>query len=248
LPKGIPLTNGRGAFSSSLAEYALTAALHFVKQVPRCMENRREKRWDKFVMGELKGLTMGLLGAGSIAQATGHLAKAFGMRTVALRRNLRKEDDSNGAFDLMLGPYDGPILPAHKKALFEQSDIVVCTLPGTPSTKHFVSSAEFAAMRPGAIFVSLGRGVAVDEAALDAALRGGRLGGAALDVFEMEPLPETSPLWDTAHGERLLLTAHNADFTESYFHLGWDVWQQNLQAFVQGKPQLRTPVDPKAGY
>ena len=69
-------------------------------------------------------------------------------------------------------------------------------------------------MRPGAIFISLGRGIAVDEAAVDFALRQGRIGGVALDVFEVEPLPEDSPLWDPAHGERLLLTAHNADFTE----------------------------------
>lgn len=242
----IPLSNGRGAFSSSLAEYALTAALHFNKQIPRCMDNRRERKWDKFVMGELKGLTIGLLGAGSIAQATGHLAKAFGMTTVALRRNARKADES-GAFDLIVGPYDGPILPAHKKALLEQCDVVVCTLPGTPNTTHFMSAAEFAAMKPGAIFVSLGRGVAVDEVALDEALRHGRLGGVALDVFEVEPLPETSPLWDPIHGERLLLTSHNADYTETYFQLGWDVWRENLAAFRKGEPPV-TPVDKEAGY
>ena len=248
LPAGVPLSNGRGAFSSSLAEYALTAALHFVKQVPRCMDNRRERRWDKFVMGELRGLTMGLLGAGSIAQATGRLAKAFGMRTISLRRNLRKEDEApDSAFDMCLGPYDGPILPAHKQALFSQCDVIVSTLPGTPETRHFVSHDEFAAMRSGAIFVSLGRGVAVDESALDAALRSGRLGGAALDVFEVEPLPDDSPLWDPAHGERLLLTAHNADFTESYFREGWAVWRANLERFRRGEP-LATPVDIAAGY
>ena len=246
VPANVPLSNGRGAFSSSLAEYALTAALHFVKQVPRCIENRRTRTWDKFVMGELQGLTMGLIGAGSIAQATAKLGKAFGMRTVALRRNARKAD-GDGAFDLVLGPYDGPILTAHKQALMEQCDVVVCTLPGTPETRHFVSSAEFAAMKPGAVFVSLGRGIAVDEAALDTALRTGRLGGAALDVFEVEPLPPSSPLWDAAHGERLLLTAHNADYTETYFHLGWDVWRSNLDAFNRGEAPV-TPVDPVAGY
>ena len=156
----------------------MAAALHFNKQIPRCMQNKRERTWDKFVMGELRGRTLGVLGAGSIAQATGHLAKAFGMQTVALRRNARKPDAS-GAFDLILGPYDGPILPAHKKALMEQSDVIVCALPGTPDTKHFVSTPEFDAMRPGTIFVSLGRGLCVDEAALDAALRSGKLGGAA---------------------------------------------------------------------
>ena len=192
-PANVPLSNGRGAFSSSLAEYALSCTLHFVKQVPRCIDNRRAKKWDKFVMGELRGMTMGLLGAGSIATATAQLAKAFGMKTVALRRNASKPDDT-GAFDLVVGPYDGPILPAHKQALFEQCDVVVCTLPGTPATHHFVSAPELAAMRPGAIFISLGRGVAVDEAALDAALRQGKLGGVALDVYEVEPLPADSPL------------------------------------------------------
>ena len=202
-PRGIPLTNGRGAFSSSLAEWALCSAMHFVKQLPRCVENKKAKTWDKFVMGEMRGRTLGLLGAGSIAQATAKLAKAFGMNVVALRRNARKPEPADNLFDLVLGPYDGPILPAHKAALLQQSDVVVCTLPGTEQTRHFMSTAEFAAMRDGAVFVSLGRGVAVDEAALDAALRSGRLGGAALDVFETEPLPAHSPLWDAAHGERL---------------------------------------------
>lgn len=194
-PANVKLSNGRGAFSHSLAEYAMCAALHFVKQVPRCIENRREKKWDKFVMAELRGKTLGLLGSGDIAMATARLAKAFGMRVVALRRNARKPETS-GCVDLVLGPYDGPILPAHKRALFEQADVVVCTLPGTAETKHFVSTAEFESARDGQIFISLGRGVAVDEAAVDAALRRGKLGGVALDVFETEPLPEDSPLWD----------------------------------------------------
>ena len=246
VPASVPLSNGRGAFSSSLAEYAMCAAMHFIKQIPRCMQNRREKKWDKFVMGELRGLTLGLLGSGDIATATARLAKSFGMKTIALRRNARKPDTS-GCIDLTLGPYDGPVLPAHKEALFMQSDVVVCTLPGTPETFHFVSDAEFAAMRPGGVFISLGRGVAVDERALDAALRAGKLGGVALDVFETEPLPPESPLWDMDHGERLLITAHNADFTESYFQLGWDVWRRNLEAFQRGEPPV-TPVDPHAGY
>ena len=100
----VPLTNGRGAFSSSLAEYAMAAALHFNKQVPRCMDNRRKRVWDKFVMAELKGKTLGLVGYGHIAQATAKLAKAFGMRVIALRRNAGKPDDT-GLTDLILGPY-----------------------------------------------------------------------------------------------------------------------------------------------
>jgi phosphoglycerate dehydrogenase-like enzyme len=99
-------------------------------------------------------------------------------------------------------------------------------------------------MREGAIFVSIGRGLAVDEAALVRALRGERLRGAALDVFEEEPLSPSSALWDC---EKLLLTAHNADFTASYFDLGWEVWRQNSERFVRGEP-LATLVDTAAGY
>jgi len=244
VPKGIPLSNGRGAFSSSLAEYAMTAALHFTKQVPRCLANREGKVWDKFTMGVLRGKTMGLLGYGDISKSCAALAKAFGMRVVALRRNARKADDPS--VDLVLGPYDGPILPAHKAALLEQSDVVVCTLPGTPETQHFMSTSEFASMRQGSIFVSIGRGAAVDEAALVDALRSGRLGGAALDVFEREPLPADSPLW-SCNDQQLLLTAHNADYTDDYFRLGWDVWRSNLERHLADEP-LVTPVDIAAGY
>jgi len=240
----VPLTNGRGAFSESLAEYAITAALHFVKQVPRCIDNRERRVWDKFEMAMLRGKTLGLVGYGDIAQATARLAKAFGMRVVALRRNAGKPVGDAGLVDLVLGPYDGPIQPAHKAALLEQSDVVLCSLPGTPETRHFLSDDEFGAMRDDAVFISLGRGVCVDEAALHRALSAGRLRGAALDVFEVEPLARESPLWDH---ERLLLTAHNADFTDDYFACGWRVWEKNLDRLQAGQP-LATLVDKRAGY
>ncbi|KAL3926309.1 MAG: hypothetical protein SGPRY_003354, partial [Prymnesium sp.] len=145
----VPLTNGRGAFSSSLAEYAMMAALHFNKQVPRCIDNRRARVWDKFVMSELRGRTLGLVGYGDIAKATAKLAKAFGMRVVALRRDANKPDESV----MVVSWGSGPIQPAHKRALFSQSDVVVCVLPGTADTRHFVSKAEFGAMRQGSIFI-----------------------------------------------------------------------------------------------
>ena len=102
-------------------------------------------------------------------------------------------------------------------------------------------------MKEGAIFISLGRGVAVDEHALVRALGGGRLTGAALDVFETEPLPPDSPLWGVGD-EKLLLTAHNADFTDDYFEHGWRVWRANLDAFLAGAAELPTPCDARRGY
>lgn len=137
-----------------------------------------------------------------------------------------------------------PLSEQNKARLFAESDFVVCTLPGTPETYRFCDARAFGAMRRDAVFISLGRGSAVDEAALAQALSSGAIGGAACDVFETEPLPEASPLWTAPN---LLLTAHNADYEEKYFALGWRVWQANLARFLDGEP-METPVDPTRGY
>jgi len=99
-------------------------------------------------------------------------------------------------------------------------------------------------MKPSCVFISLGRGATVDEVALVAALQQGTIAGAACDVFETEPLPESSPLWSC---DNLLLTAHNADLTEDFFARAWKIWSDNFACFRNGKP-LSTPVDLEAGY
>lgn len=100
-------------------------------------------------------------------------------------------------------------------------------------------------MKPSGVFISIGRGLAVDEDALAAALSSNKIAGAAVDVFKTEPLPETSPLWEC---ENLILTAHNADFTSDYFELGWDVFSENLMAFAAGQSPLKTEIAKSAGY
>ena len=126
----VELSNGRGAFSTSLAEYAMAAALHFNKQVPRCMENRRERVWDKFVMSELRGKTMGLLGWGHIAQTTAVLARAFGMRVHALRRNANKPE-SSGLVDLVM-----VASPSTERARFLQQ-----LSPTAPREAHWLAAS-----------------------------------------------------------------------------------------------------------
>ena len=234
----IPLSNGKGAVSESLAEYILAASLHFNKQIPRCMQNRQNKKWDKFVMNTIQGKTMGFVGFGHIGQCAAKAAKAaFGMRILALRRNTSKGSNYGGVADETFGP-------DQKLEVFKQSDFVVCVLPGTEQTRDFCSKEEFAAMKQSGVFISCGRGLAVDEDALHAALSSGSIAGAALDVYKTEPLPEDSPLWDC---ENLLLTAHNADYTADYFELGWRVWRQNFDKYKAGQA-LATPVDVYAGY
>ena len=237
LPAGVPVSNGKGAFSESLAEWALTAILHFNKQVPRIQANRRTRTWDKFTMATVAGRTLGVVGFGHIGQTTARLARAFGMQVLAVRNNCDPSAPGNENADEVLPP-------ARKLELFQRCDFVVCALPGTDDTRDFCGAAEFAAMPAGAVFISVGRGLAVDEDALAAGLQAGSPAAAAVDVFVQEPLPTTSPLWDC---ENALLTSHNADFTEDYFQLGWSVFESNLKKFMAGEP-LATPIDKGLGY
>ncbi|KAG8469965.1 hypothetical protein KFE25_006420 [Diacronema lutheri] len=233
------LSNGRGAFSESLAEYVLWAMLHHTKRAERCQANKQSHTWDKFVMPQLRGRTVGFVGFGHIATTTAPLCRALGMRVLALRSS----DAPHALADETLSSA-GPGGAERKARLFAESDFVVCTLPGTPDTRHFCDARAFGAMRADAVFISLGRGSAVDERALAEALSAGTIGGAACDVFECEPLPADSPLWSCPN---LLLTSHNADYEARYFELGWAVWRANLDAWLAGSP-METPIDPARGY
>ena len=232
----VPVTNGKGAFSSSLAEYVITAIMHYTKQVPRCLTNQRDKKWDPFVMDVVAGKTVGFVGYGHIAQQSAVLCKALGMRIIACRR-------SEGGNDIVVPSQT--YAPDQRLKLFEESDYVVCSLPGTAQTLNFCGAQEFGAMKSTGVFVSLGRGAAVDEDALVDVLQKGQIRGAALDVFKEEPLPSTSPLWTL--GDRILITAHNADLTEDYFDLGWSVFADNYRSFVDDVP-FKTPIDISRGY
>ena len=179
----VPVTNGKGAFSSSLAEYVIAAIMHFTKQIPRCLTNQKEKRWDPFVMDVVQGKTVGFVGYGHIAQQTAVPCKALGMRIIACRR-------SSGGDDIVVPSQT--YAPADRLKLFAEADYVVCSLPGTAQTQDFCGAQEFGAMKSTGVFVSLGRGAAVDEDALVDVLEAGKIRGAALDVFKEEPLPPTS--------------------------------------------------------
>ena len=238
LDSRIQLTNGRGAFSDSLAEYAIAAALHFTKQFKRCEQNRRAKRWEQFEMATIAGKTMGFVGWGHIGQTTARLAAPLGLRTIALRRHPSKPAaPGEPALAATYGP-------SEQADFYAQCDYVVCSLPLTDESRRAVGAAAFAAMKPSCIFISLGRGAAVDEAALCAALTSGQIAGAACDVFEKEPLPADSPLWEC---ENLLVTAHNADLTSDYCDLAVKTWRDNLECYRRGAT-LATPVDKASGY
>lgn len=247
LPGGaeIPLTNAKGAFSHSLAEYCIAAMLHFNKQVPKLQDNKSSKMWDKFIMNELSGMTVGFVGFGDIAQTTVPLCRAFGMKVLALRQS--SNATGNKLADKVY--YCGAGAPPEgdqKLDLFREADFVVCSLPGGSATAHFCNKEAFAAMKPSAVFISIGRGTCVDENALVEALTSGQIAGAALDVFEKEPLAEDSLVWTCPN---LLLSPHNADLTTSYMKLTWDVFMSKLAAFADpGFAGFDVQVDKAKGY
>ena len=155
------VTNAKGVYSHSLAEYALATASWFAKQFPRWLANKAERRWEKFAVEELRGKVMGIVGYGAIGQATAQLARAYRMKVFALRRRttLSAEEQAEGLVDALYGP-------AQLKELMAASDYVVLATPLTPETRRMIDAGALAAMKPSGVFINVGRGQCVDEAAL----------------------------------------------------------------------------------
>ena len=203
----VTVTNAKGQFSSTLAEYTMMACSYFAKDLPRLMKQKKAKNWEKFDVEELRGKTLGIVGYGDIGRACAKLAHVYGMRIVALRRNPKLS-----ATD----PYCSVVYGTDKKSLntlMSESDYIVCSAPSTVETRGMVNADAFEAVKDNAVFINLGRGPVVDEDAMIEALSNGKLKGAALDVFLEEPLPTSNDLWEL---DNVLLSPHNMDQTSTF--------------------------------
>ena len=234
----VPLTNARGVFKRSLAEFAVLAVLYFSKRVRRLVESQRAHHWDDFSVEWLPGKVMAIVGYGEIGRECGLLAKALGLKIYATRRNpQRSSNDAN---------LDRVFAPGDLHQMLAAADVVVASAPLTPETHHLLDESAFAAMKPSAIVVNVGRGPLIKETALISALQEGKIAGAALDVFEKEPLPSTSPLWDM---DNVLISPHCTDRTKNpdWLDLSMKVFLENFDRYSKGEP-LQNIVDKKAGY
>lgn len=235
----IPITNAKGQFSSSLAEYTMMACSYFAKDLPRLLKQKQAKNWEKYNVEELRGKVLGIVGYGDIGRACAKVAHVYGMKIIALRRNpqLSKHD-----------PYCTTVYGTDKNSLnqlMSESDYIVCSAPSTVETRGMVNRDAFQSVKEGAVFINLGRGPVIDEEALIEALKNGKLKGAALDVFSEEPLPQSNELWDL---DNVLLSPHNMDQTATFMHEATEFFvYENLPRFICGK-DLLNPVDPKLGY
>ena len=176
-----------------------------------------------------------IVGLGAIGSEVARLAAAFGASVTGIRR--RVGAGAPAGVEHVAGPRDLARELPH-------ADVVVVSAPQTPETRHLLGAPEFALMKDGAVLVNVSRGKLVDEAALLAALESGRLRGAALDVFEHEPLESSSPLW---RRRDVLVTPHVAGFFEHYWRDVVELFGDNLRRFASGEP-LRNVVDKTAGY
>ncbi len=232
----IPVTNAKGAYSPSLGEYAIASMLFFAKHVRRLLESQAAGKWDVFDMHMLQGKTLGILGYGDIGKESAKRAKAFGMKIIALRRRPEKSE-GDGLADEIWGM-------ERKIELMGVSDYVLLAMPQTPDTKGIVGETELRAMKPEGVIINLGRGNAIAETALLQALREKWIRGAALDVFEVEPLPDGHEFYKLPN---LLLSAHTADHTSTWQEDSMAIFIENFALYKAGKP-LRNIVDKTVGY
>jgi phosphoglycerate dehydrogenase-like enzyme len=231
-----PLTNARGVYSASLGEFVMAAVLFFAKDFPRMRRSQAARVWDPFDVDWARGKTLGIVGYGDIGRAAAERARAFGMRILATRRNLDavKRD-----------PLVDEAVPLEARAdLFARADYVVVATPLTAQTRGLVGVAEIGAMKPSGVLINVGRGPVIDEEALVAALREGRIRGAALDVFTTEPLPADHPFYAF---ENVLLSPHCADNTPGWLESSMRFFLENLDHFRAGRP-LMNLVDKGQGY
>jgi phosphoglycerate dehydrogenase-like enzyme len=232
----IPVTNSRGAYSRSLAEYTISACLYFAKDMNRLRAQQKQAKWEKFPMRELHKATLGIIGYGDIGKTTAKLAQAFGMKVIALRR--RPELSANDP--LINHCYK----PDQICELIAQSDYLLVAAALTPQTKGLVGAKEIAAMKPTGVLVNVSRGPIVDSQALLEALRQNKIAGAALDVFEQEPLPSDHGFYKQ---DNLLMSPHNADIVEGFRHEALELFVENAKRFLDGT-ELLNVVDKQLGY
>jgi phosphoglycerate dehydrogenase-like enzyme len=238
----VVITNGRDVHGPVVAEHVMALMFAWAKSIPESVRLQQKHQWGKDTIWngrnrprEIAGATLGLIGLGTIGRAVARHASAFGMHVIAIRE--RPE----------LGTPEGVqqvFASAQIDLVLEQSDFIVLAAPITATTKHLINAERLARMKPTAYLINVGRGPLIDEAALVLALRDHKVGGAALDVFDREPLPSDSPLWDLGN---LLVTPHIAGLTEKLWERQYALLSENLGRYLNHQPLLAL-VDKHRGY
>ena len=226
--RGVRLTTSSGAHAVPIAQTVMLYLLAFSRDLRGWLDAQSRRAWEPCDIQDLQGRSLGILGMGPIGLEVARLGLAFGMHVTGLRRTPRGDEPCE---TWPLGRLDD-LLPA--------VDYLVIALPLTPETRGLLDAAALARLRREAVLVNIARGEIVDEAALTDALREGRIAGAALDVFAVEPLPATSPLWSL---ENVIVTPHSSGTNPGNHARATEIFLENLGRYVRGE-SLRNEVSP----
>lgn len=249
----VKITSLSGAAVTQMAEFALTMMLAAAHHLPQMLADQREKRWaeDRFTRFrplELRGSTVGIVGYGSIGRELARSCQALGAQVLATKRDLKHLEHA-GFTPEGLGDPEADIPariypPQALGSMAAECDFLVLTVPLTPGTRGLVDEEVLHKMKQSAYLVDLSRGGVVDHGALVEALREGRIAGAALDVFPVEPIPANSPLWELPN---LILSPHVAGTSGKYLERAAELFAENLRRYVTNEPLLNL-FDPERGY
>ena len=236
------LTNARDVHGPVVAEHVMALIFALAKQIPQAVRFQQQHIWGQEMVWrahprprELAGATLGLVGLGSIGRHVAKHAAGFGMQTICVREHPERPVPN----------FVDEVLPSSQLSqMLSRANYVVLAAPLTPATQHMIGCEQLAQMKPDACLINVGRGPLIDEAALLETLKQKRIGGAALDVFDKEPLPPDSPLWDL---DNLLITPHTAGMTEKLWERHYTLFSENLRRYSSGQPLIAV-VDKQSGY
>jgi D-2-hydroxyacid dehydrogenase (NADP+) len=232
---GIRLASGKGVNANAVAQHAMALMLALARQLHLGRDNQHKRLWRGMISDlgqredELGGKTLLIVGLGAIGSKLAALARAFGMRVIASKR-----DPATGG-----GAADAVFAQGQLLAHLPEADVVALTCPLTPETEGLINAQALAAMKPSAFLINVARGKVVDEPALIAALQGRRIAGAGVDCTVEEPLATTSPLWAL---DNALITPHTAGETRRYEDNVIDLLVENLDRIWRGETALVNKV------
>lgn len=222
----ITFTTAAGVHASALAEFCIMGMLVFVKDLFRLRAEQAAHHWERYCARELRGMTLGVIGLGSVGREVARMGEAFGMRVIGTKRTV----PADGV------PHVERVLPPDRTGeVIREADVLVVIVPQTAGTRRLLGERELRSMKRGAILINIARGAVVDEPALIAALRAGHLGGAVLDVFAKEPLPADNPLWDLPN---VIVSPHSASTVPGENARLTDVFCENLGRYLANEPLL----------
>ncbi len=232
----VVLTNATGLYSDVLAEFVVASILYFAQNLDRLRSLQMARIWSRLEVLRPSSQTLGIVGLGDVGRAAAALAHCLNMRLLGCRRNPEKADEGL--------PIERIYTPDRLLEMLPECDYVLLCVPLTPETTRMFGKAQLEVMKPSSVLINIARGGVVQEEALIQALQEGSIRGAALDVFEREPLPTASPLWGM---ENVLLSPHSADHTFDLETSAGRLFVENFRRYLKEEPLLNI-VDKQAGY